>query len=155
MIDNICTDNRFEMIEKYLELLKQGTNIETSQEEMKVIENILFRFWQMGWLDKIEEAERRNRMNDLSFEFNSPMTKEDWDKLQDNEMEDTVEVTFKTPSGKRVPFRKVNHGEWAEDNYYVICSICDVHFNKCDNDTEWFNYCPNCGADMRGGDKNG
>lgn len=57
MNDNICTDNRFEMIEKYLELLKQGTNIETSQEEMQVIENILFRFWQMGWLDKIETAE--------------------------------------------------------------------------------------------------
>lgn len=64
MNDNICTDNRFEMIEKYLELLKQGTNIETSQEEMRTIQNILFRFWQMGWLDKIEFADTIVRCKD-------------------------------------------------------------------------------------------
>lgn len=46
--------------------------------------------------------------------------------------------------------KDVKHGEWAEDNDYVICSICDIRFNKGDNDTEWINYCPNCGADMRG-----
>ena len=96
-------------------------------------------------------------MNDLSFEFNSPMTKEDWDKLQDNEMEDTVEVTFRTPSGKRVPFRKVKHGEWIDGNrqtwngtyWFIYCSECLYERKDCnhDNDTP---FCPNCGADMRG-----
>ena len=54
---DICTDNRFELIDKYLDLLKDGTNIETSPEEMKVIRNILFRFWQMGWIDRLEQTE--------------------------------------------------------------------------------------------------
>ena len=49
-----CTDNRFELIKKYKERLIEATNIETSKDEMAVIDNILFRFWQMGWLDKLE-----------------------------------------------------------------------------------------------------
>ena len=105
-------------------------------------------------------------MNDLSFEFNSPMTKEDWDKLQDNEMIDTVEVTFNTPSGKRVPFRKVRHGENRNNEYagcdQFICSNCGIELQGWDRivragfeplDEIWefeFNFCPNCGADMRG-----
>lgn len=95
-------------------------------------------------------------MNDLSFEFNSPMTKEDWDKLQDNEMEDTEEVTFKTPSGKRVPFRKVKHGEWKLKSYYSTnktyyeCSACGGVVANFGVFSSW-RYCPHCGADMREG----
>lgn len=51
---DLCNDNRFELIEKFKKKLIESTNIETSPEEMKVIDNILFRFWQMGWLDKLE-----------------------------------------------------------------------------------------------------
>lgn len=50
-----CTDGRFEMIERVKNYLKEATNIETDEDEMKVIDNILFRFWQMGWLDMIDE----------------------------------------------------------------------------------------------------
>ena len=46
-----CGDNRFELIEKYKQKLLDATNIEDSPEEMAVIDNILFRFWQMGWLN--------------------------------------------------------------------------------------------------------
>ena len=53
----LCTDNRFELIEKYKQKLMDATNIETSAEEMAVIDDILFRFWQMGWLDKLEQPE--------------------------------------------------------------------------------------------------
>lgn len=49
-----CGDNRFELIEKYKQKLLDATNIEDSPEEMAVIDNILFRFWQMGWLDRLE-----------------------------------------------------------------------------------------------------
>jgi len=45
-----CTDNRFELIEKYKNELIENTNINTSEKEMEVLESILFRFWQMGWL---------------------------------------------------------------------------------------------------------
>jgi len=51
---DICNDNRFELIEKYRNKLIEATNIEDSPEEMKVLNDILFRFWQMGWLDKLE-----------------------------------------------------------------------------------------------------
>lgn len=49
----ICTDNRFEIIAAYKKKLIEGTNIQASPEEMAVIDNILFRFWQMGWLPPI------------------------------------------------------------------------------------------------------
>ena len=45
-----CDDSRFELIEKYKQKLLDATNIEDSPEEMAVIDNILLRFWQMGWL---------------------------------------------------------------------------------------------------------
>lgn len=51
---NICGDNRFEIIEKAKEAILEGTNIDTSPDEMKVLDNFLFRCWQMGWLDKYE-----------------------------------------------------------------------------------------------------
>ncbi len=50
----MCGDNRFELIKKYKDKLVEATNIEMAKDEMNVIDNILFRFWQMGWLDKLE-----------------------------------------------------------------------------------------------------
>ena len=55
MICDVCGDNRFEIIEKAKIALIESTNIETSEDEMKVIDNFLFRCWQMGWLDKYEK----------------------------------------------------------------------------------------------------
>lgn len=52
-----CTDNRFELIEKYKNKLLEQTNIATSKKEMEVLDSILFRCWQMGWLDKLESGE--------------------------------------------------------------------------------------------------
>lgn len=51
---NICGDNRLEIIQKAREDLLRATNIEGSQDEMAVLDNILFRAWQMGWLEKYE-----------------------------------------------------------------------------------------------------
>ena len=51
-MSDICTDNRFEVIEQYKQKLLEDTNIEQSPKEMEVIDNILFRFWQMGWLNR-------------------------------------------------------------------------------------------------------
>ena len=52
-----CDDSPFELIEKYKQKLLDATNIGDSPEEMAVIDNILFRFWQMGWL-KDESSEQ-------------------------------------------------------------------------------------------------
>lgn len=53
-MDVMCNDNRFELIEKYKKELIESTNIESSPEEMAVLDDVLFRFWQMGWLDRLE-----------------------------------------------------------------------------------------------------
>ena len=57
----ICGDNRFEIIGKAKEALIDCTNIEASPEEMAVLDNFLFRCWQMGWLDKYDEALEQTR----------------------------------------------------------------------------------------------
>lgn len=54
-MDDMCNDNRFELIKKYKKRLIEATNIETAPDEMAVLDDILFRFWQMGWLDKLEQ----------------------------------------------------------------------------------------------------
>ena len=49
----VCGDNRFEIIAK----AKEDTilsNFISSEDEMKVLNNFLFRCWQMGWLNKYE-----------------------------------------------------------------------------------------------------
>lgn len=54
-MSDMCNDNRFELIAKYKAELLGGTNIETRKDEMAVIDNILFRMWQIGWLDRLEQ----------------------------------------------------------------------------------------------------
>lgn len=41
-----------------------------------------------------------------SFEFtlHNPLTKEDWDKITDVELENTMSVTFQTPQGRQVKY---------------------------------------------------
>ena len=51
-----CGDNRFEIIAKAKEALLKETNIARDEQEMAVIDNILFRCWQMGWLDKYDDT---------------------------------------------------------------------------------------------------
>jgi hypothetical protein len=48
---------------------------------------------------------------------------------------------------------EVVHGRWEQIGYdkamdRISCSVCKEYWNICDNDTETFNYCPNCGAKM-------
>lgn len=61
----------------------------------------------------------------------------------------------------KVDAKPVRHGRWigypeclqydnAIDDSYIVCSVCKEPFNIIDNDTERFDYCPHCGADMRG-----
>lgn len=52
---DVCTDGRFEIIEAAKQELLKKTNINTSPKEMEVLDSILFRCWQMGWLEKQDE----------------------------------------------------------------------------------------------------
>ena len=49
---DMCGDNRFTIIKRAKEDIIQSTNIESHEDEMKVLDSFLFRCWQMGWLDK-------------------------------------------------------------------------------------------------------
>ena len=55
IMGDVCGDNRFTIIERAKEDILQSTNIESSKDEMKVLDNFLFRCWQMGWLDKYDK----------------------------------------------------------------------------------------------------
>lgn len=54
-MSEVCSDDRFELIEKAKSMLVNATNIEMRPDEMAVIDSILFRCWQMGWLDQLRE----------------------------------------------------------------------------------------------------
>ena len=69
----VCGDNRFEVIGKAKADLLESTNIETSNDEMRVIDNFLFRCWQMGWLKQYDdtidaEPVRHGRWVPLSYD---------------------------------------------------------------------------------------
>ena len=57
--ETMAGDNRFEIIAKAKHAILESTNIETSEDEMKVLDNILFRCWQMGWLDKYDDTKNQ------------------------------------------------------------------------------------------------
>ena len=52
----MCGDNRFEIIAQARKDIIEATNIESSEDEMKVLDNFLFRCWQMGWLDRYDDT---------------------------------------------------------------------------------------------------
>ena len=52
---DLCTDNRFDIIDRAKQDLIINTNIDTSEDEMKVLDSFLFRCWQMGWLNQYED----------------------------------------------------------------------------------------------------
>jgi hypothetical protein len=63
-----------------------------------------------------------------------------------------MEVIAKAPTVDAV---EVKHGRWEQIGYdkamdRISCSCCKEYWNIADNDTETFNYCPNCGAKMDG-----
>ena len=53
------------------------------------------------------------------------------------------------PNADVVP---VVHGRWEEasDGDGIVCPFCRTDFCTIIYDTEYFNYCPNCGAKMDG-----
>lgn len=120
---DICGDNRFEIIERAKRSLIESTNIETSEDEMKVIDSFLFRCWQMGWLDKYDYEEP----HEIGYTHGqmADRPKGEWIKKQ----------VFNPELDKYVPL--------------IECSVCgyEPYFGGSESK---FNYCANCGADMRG-----
>ena len=64
-MSDIHTDNRQEIIQKAKEHLLKATNIEDSEAEMQVLDNFLFRCWQMGWLKQYDSNRTKTRIEVL------------------------------------------------------------------------------------------
>jgi len=45
-------------------------------------------------------------IDEFEFTLHSPLTKEDYEKLSDAELENTMSVTFQTPQGRQVKYIK-------------------------------------------------
>ena len=59
MCAGTCDDDHFKIIGKAKEDLLKSTNIDSSPDEMKVLDVFLFRCWQMGWLNQYKESENK------------------------------------------------------------------------------------------------
>lgn len=59
MSGEMCNDNRFDIIAAAKADLLRNTNINTSKDEMAVLDHILFRMWQVGALTKYEAPQVR------------------------------------------------------------------------------------------------
>lgn len=71
------------------------------------------------------------------------------DMLEDFCVNETFYDAMQTiPAADVVPVR---HGEWQEINGIFRCSLCEYSFEH-EGYQHFFNYCPNCGAKMDGGD---
>lgn len=162
----MCSDNRrennnarFELMKKYKDRLIESTNITDSWIDMAAIDSILFRFWQMGWLDILEkylqihnaDADKFINVNDFianlnKEKFDVQSTYEDYPYLDEcgyGYSKNLIkEVLNKTPAAEVTP---AVHGHWvldADNNY--LCDICCYS----PKDNEPTNYCAGCGAKM-------
>lgn len=169
MADNVCADNRNELIAKYKNMLMESTNIEASPEEMAVINNILFRFWQMGWLDTLETI--LPSVKQVDCEVNNM---DDYIKREDviNELNKLCDRVCQYSKAQRkvmcgacplgdaftviedeIPAADVREnvrGAWELDDdcdVYELwrCSVCSTGIFD-----HRYDFCPFCGADMRG-----
>ena len=67
------------------------------------------------------------------------------------EMLGVTKCLDRVESAPKADVVEVRHGEWLDkDGYFPKCSECDT-WTDWSNGTAEFNYCPNCGAYMRGG----
>lgn len=70
-------------------------------------------------------------------------------------MEEDFKRAIRTiPDGTIIDVAPVVHGQWIEDHDYLKCAECGVmvKWDFTFFDIGSWNYCPNCGARMDGGD---
>lgn len=65
MIWEICSDNRFEVIELAKKYIIKATNIESAKDEMACLDSFLFRCWQLKLLERFKAE--ANNYKELNF----------------------------------------------------------------------------------------
>lgn len=147
----ICGDNRFEIIEKAKADLLKSTNIESSEDEMKVFDNFLFRCWQMGWLDKYDDT-KVNRLKLVQEAVFTVMNQCKSDTNEDRMARNVARFIQNALDGSSPDFESIEEpktGHWIIDGCIEMCDQCGER-----REFPHWNYCPNCGAKMeRGNDE--
>ena len=150
-MNEVCSDNRFELIEKYKNKLIEATNIEDDADDMKAIDSILFRFWQMGWLDKLEQMPCEETISKYAILKDLKECKE----TSENNLEDAYDSgeveglrkAIESVNEMPLVYPKIKTGHWIPshipESILDECSECGF---SCGAFT--FNYCPMCGARM-------
>lgn len=84
------------------------------------------------------------------LEFFDSYIKEEEDKQAQMVAKNIKRAIKKMPSDKMVERKR---GKWIEGNGvdYVRCGCCHKNYDWV-SQAQYYNFCPNCGADMRGRD---
>lgn len=107
--------------------------------------------------------------DEMTFTLNNPLTEEEWDMIADVDFDHTSEITFHTKHGKEVVFVKRKKGKWIHGRelsrelsleitgevvtaiFYEGWECSECHCLVSEEHEPLWKFCPNCGADMRGG----
>lgn len=127
-MNEICGDNRFEVIEQAKQDLLKRTNIDTSPDEMAVLDTFLFRCWQMGWLRGYEPPTvvAKDMSEEKLFDFKKAVEADNGDLVL-------------------VPINPTT--QWIDRGWkYVWRYEC----SSCHGRNTWESkFCPCCGAEVR------
>ena len=88
-----------------------------------------------------------NRLIDLENEFQQYKPFQGFEHAMYRKVCEVEIAIGKTPDADVAPVR---HGRWEEasDGDGIVCPFCRTDFCTIIYDTEYFNYCPSCGAKM-------
>ena len=94
-------------------------------------------------------------MDEMTLTLSSPITEEKFDAITDVDFDNTDSIWFHTKHGKDVEFVKRKKGKWIPKDLKWECDQCGCRIRRAKpfSGNAWnYYYCPNCGADMGGGD---
>ena len=90
-------------------------------------------------------------MDEMTLTLSSPITEEQFDAITDVDFDNTDRIWFHTKHGKDVEFVKRKKGKWIKgvgENGITTSEFCSCCRYENKHWYDW-NFCPNCGADMR------
>ena len=96
-------------------------------------------------------------MDEMTLTLSSPITEEQFDAITDVDFDNTDRIWFHTKHGKDVEFVKRKKGKWIPQDHNKTTGYATTLVYYCPKCSECghtgdfsMNFCPNCGADMRG-----
>lgn len=145
-MSDVCDDDRFEVIAEAKKDLLESTNIEMNADEMAVLDNFLFRCWQMGWLRQYETFEFCTDCKEYDNEKHcchrwTKFIRRTIDEMKANER--TAKVVHKQQTHIVLPPKSTTIEYETVTNLWNECGNCGAMGMY-----HGWNYCPKCGAKL-------